>query len=92
LGAKETSDENYYKGPEGWNFRVDSSSSNVPDNDGEDVDDADGLPWPGYGKRQFDDDSKLRFEPREEFGGRRSGFVFRLGSQGLGYYEDVKLL
>lgn len=41
-----------------------------------------------YGNRVFADDSALAFEPREEFAGRRGGFVFRLGSQGLGYYED----
>lgn len=43
---------------------------------------------PNYGKRIFNDDSKLEFLPREEFGGRREGMVFRLGSMGLGYYED----
>jgi hypothetical protein len=39
-------------------------------------------------KRCFNDDSKLKFDAREEFSGIRQGFVFRLGSQGLGYYED----
>lgn len=33
-------------------------------------------------------DMDLKFNPREEFAGRRPGFVFRLGAQGLGYYED----
>lgn len=47
------------------------------------------LPYDGYGKRQFDDDSSLQFEAREEFAGRRVGFVFRLGSMGLGYYQDI---
>jgi hypothetical protein len=43
----------------------------------------------GYGKREFDPaDFKLKFIPREEFYGRRAGYVFRLGAQGLGYYED----
>ena len=43
-----------------------------------------------YGKRHFKDDSALEegFEAREEFAGRREGFVFRLGSLGLGYYPD----
>jgi zinc finger protein len=39
-------------------------------------------------KRQFNDDSGLKFIPHEEFGGKREGYVFRLGSQGVGYYED----
>lgn len=43
-----------------------------------------------YGKRRFDDDSALAFEAREEFGGHRPGYVFKLGSKGLGYYEDVR--
>ena len=44
-----------------------------------------------YGKRHFKDDSALEegFEAREEFAGRREGFVFRLGSLGLGYYPDL---
>lgn len=41
-------------------------------------------------KRQFNEgDFKLKFQPREEFGGPRNGFVFRMGAQGLGYYEDI---
>jgi hypothetical protein len=41
------------------------------------------------GKRVFDEaDMTLEFDPREEFGGPRPGFVFRLGARGLGYYED----
>lgn len=41
-------------------------------------------------KRRFDDsDFQLKFRPREEFGGPRKGFVFRMGAQGLGYYEDI---
>eukprot|EP01031_Cornospumella_fuschlensis_P025574 gene25574-30879_t len=39
-------------------------------------------------KRVFNDDSDLAFIPRESFYGRREGYVFRLGSQGLGYYQD----
>ena len=44
----------------------------------------------GYGKREFAaTDASLKFDPREEFAGRRPGFVFRMGGQGLGYYEDA---
>jgi hypothetical protein len=40
-------------------------------------------------KRQFNEnDLNLKFQPREEFGGQRLGYVFRMGAQGLGYYED----
>eukprot|EP00428_Durinskia_dybowskii_P072136 CAMPEP_0170395322 /NCGR_PEP_ID=MMETSP0117_2-20130122/21716_1 /TAXON_ID=400756 /ORGANISM="Durinskia baltica, Strain CSIRO CS-38" /LENGTH=708 /DNA_ID=CAMNT_0010651623 /DNA_START=53 /DNA_END=2179 /DNA_ORIENTATION=+ len=41
-------------------------------------------------KRIFSEtDLELEYLPREEFGGRREGFVFRLGAQGLGYYRDT---
>jgi hypothetical protein len=36
-------------------------------------------------------DKVLKFDAREEFAGRREGFVFRLGGQGIGYYEDRPL-
>jgi zinc finger protein len=54
----------------------------------------DGQVGDDYGKRHFDDDSALadRFEAREEFAGRREGFVYRLGSLGLGYYPDARKL
>lgn len=39
--------------------------------------------------RVFSDDSALQFLQYEEFSGARAGFVFRLGSKGLGYYQDV---
>eukprot|EP01039_Chlorochromonas_danica_P000423 gene423-457_t len=42
----------------------------------------------GIAKRVFFDDSSLDFIPRETFYGARDGFVFRLGSKGLGYYAD----
>lgn len=42
------------------------------------------------GKRQFSDDSHIEFRPYEEFSGVKEGFVFRLGSKGLGYYSDVR--
>lgn len=30
-----------------------------------------------------------RFEPAAQFAGKRSGFAFKLGARGLGYYEDM---
>ena len=40
-------------------------------------------------KRVFSlDDKLLKHIPREEFGGRKEGYIFRLGLLGLGYYED----
>ena len=50
----------------------------------------DDLPYPGYGKRAFDQsDFQLEYNAREEFAGRRAGFVFRMGAQGIGYYADA---
>ena len=51
------------------------------------------LPLPSL-KRDLGDDSALRdtFEAREEFAGARPGFVYRLGSLGLGYYADVRVV
>ena len=41
-------------------------------------------------KRIFNErDFQLKFISREEFTGFKMGFVFRLGAQGLGYYEDT---
>lgn len=34
------------------------------------------------------DDKNLKFEEASEFQGSKEGYVFRTGSQGLGYYED----
>ena len=49
----------------------------------------DDVPYPGYGKRVFaESDFTLEYHAREEFAGRRSGFVFRMGAQGIGYYAD----
>jgi hypothetical protein len=48
------------------------------------------LPYEDYGKRVFDQgDFALKYDPREEFAGKRAGFVFRMGAQGIGYYEDL---
>ena len=42
-------------------------------------------------RREFDaHDASLRFEAYEEFSGRREGYVFRMGAQGLGYYQDAR--
>jgi len=44
-------------------------------------------------KRVFSlDDKLLKHIPREEFGGRKEGYIFRLGLLGLGYYEDKNSL
>jgi len=51
-------------------------------------DEADLLPAVAV-KREFDPNDKLlEFIPYEEFSGSKSGFVFRLGALGLGYYTD----
>lgn len=40
-------------------------------------------------KRVFSQgDKQLKHIPREEFGGRKEGYVFRMGLLGIGYYED----
>ena len=49
-----------------------------------------GTIW-GRQRREFLDDSELQFLAREEWGGARLGMVFRMGSLGLGYYEDKPL-
>ena len=77
----------YLKPPEGYSVAKAASSA-------VDADDVVTQSWAlpqNYGTRQFADDSKFagQFEAREEFAGRRLGFVFRLGSLGLGYYPDV---
>ena len=38
--------------------------------------------------RNLGNDDDFDFIPREEFYGPRHGYVFRLGSKGVGYYED----
>jgi zinc finger protein len=43
-----------------------------------------------YSSRHFNpQDMTLKFIPYEEFSGRKVGYVYRLGGQGLGYYEDA---
>ena len=77
-------DGEFQQPPEGYSAARSASES---------IDTHKPLPLPAdYGKRHFDDDSALadRFDAREEFAGRREGFVFKLGSLGLGYYPDVR--
>lgn len=40
----------------------------------------------------YDDDAEIDFHPAFKFMGARKGFVFKAGSQGLGYYEDIGML
>ena len=76
----------YCAPPTGWTFEKkrdeSSNETEVPNDiiDNENV----------ILKRQFSDDNDLDFIPREEFGGMKTGYVFRLGSKGLGYYSDIK--
>lgn len=87
-------DAHYYKPPPGWSVErvttVDSSSSSISSSvDAEVTEDGNGFPFSA--RREFNDDSRLDFDPREEFAGRRPGYVFRLGSKGIGYYQDRKI-
>ena len=90
-------DAHYYKPPPGWSVErvttVDSCSSISSSANHVDVDEVreDGNGFPFSARREFNDDSRLDFDPREEFAGRRPGYVFRLGSKGVGYYEDRKI-
>jgi len=83
----------FYQPPAGWSVeRPNNSSMTVNSNAsyGNEISsssDGDLLYNP---RRVFDDDGPLGFDPREEFAGFRLGYVFRLGSKGLGYYEDKK--
>ena len=45
-----------------------------------------------YQRRYLGDDSAIQssFIGSEEFMGKKKGMVYRLGSLGLGYYEDVR--
>ena len=40
---------------------------------------------------QSDREKAAAFQPAAKFTGRRAGFVFKKGEQGVGYYEDVPL-
>lgn len=87
-GAQEDEGEGSYflTPPEGYSVAKAASSA---------IDAGEAPTWslpPDYGTRRFADDSRFadRFDPREEFACRRPGFVYRLGSLGLGYYPDEK--
>jgi len=50
---------------------------------------ASAMQTPLNAKRIFNEsDLELEFIAREEWGGARPGYAFRLGAQGLGYYKD----
>ena len=96
--------DDYYSPPAGWSFQHTNDTSQVlvdklekvahanePLSSGQD--DSENAPVgvdETYGQRKFDPerDGKLKFLPYENFSGRKAGYVFRLGSNGLGYYED----
>lgn len=66
------------------------SENNINDNKNNNIDEEDRQTPRApvkYG-RDLGDDSHLDFIPREEFGGAKKGYIFRLGSLGMGYYED----
>lgn len=84
----EEEDEPYFeKPPAGW-----VAAKNGTELDAEDLPELESPSVVMPVGRSFNDDSALKFDPREEWGGARVGWVFRLGSQGLGYYEDSKQL
>lgn len=94
----------YCQPPKGWGVeRVDGvfsteeaeeNSSNTEEGAGAGVPDGSGNDGTEEGLlisgRVFNDDSGIQFDPREEFAGRREDCVYRLGSQGLGYYQDAR--
>ena len=92
--AVEGEDAYFYKPPAGWSVErvvqeeVELPSGGMPLELEPEVD---GNGFPFSARRQFSDDSALDFDPREEFAGRRPGYVYGLGSKGLGYYEDKRL-
>ena len=75
--------EDYYQPPAGWSFE--KNLHELPDY-GRRTSDQTG-PGRVVG-RNLGDDSDLEYIPREDFGGYREGYVFRLGSKGMGYYQD----
>ena len=50
---------------------------------------ADGVESTGPASRSGLDDSNVAYEPCHKFLGPKKGYVFTMGSKGLGYYEDV---
>mmetsp|Transcript_25931 Transcript_25931/g.24773 ORF Transcript_25931/g.24773 Transcript_25931/m.24773 type:complete len:668 (+) Transcript_25931:89-2092(+) len=85
----------FHELPPGWSAAK-SSSAAVEDQSSflvrslPTISESEELPYEGYGKREFSQgDFALKYDPREEFAGKREGFVFRMGAQGIGYYEDL---
>lgn len=87
--------DEYFEAPTGWSFeKVNENVINpvVPMgqvNAGSDIQPSTII---NPNKRIFNDDSALDYIPREEFYGSRPGYCFRLGSKGLGYYEDKPMV
>jgi hypothetical protein len=67
--------EEYFEAPAGWKFEKVTEQDPL-------------IAYHPVAGRKIGDDSDLDFIPREEFYGRREGYCFRLGSKGVGYYED----
>lgn len=74
----------FYQPPPGWIFEK-------KDMDDDNTSIFQSLPV-SNNKRALSNDDALDYIPREEFGGKKDGFVFRLGSKGLGYYKDKLIL
>jgi len=85
--AAEQAVEEYYQPPAGWHFE--RNANNAPDHSL--PNDTVTQPQPPITTigRNLGDDSELKYIPREEFYGAKEGYVFRLGSKGIGYYEDI---
>lgn len=90
----EISESDYFQPPTGWKFSRlleeddgEAEESESISNENQQENDSTLQPNPS-GLREFSNDDELEFIPREEFGGVKEGFVFRLGSKGLGYYSD----
>jgi hypothetical protein len=67
--------EEYFEAPAGWKFEKVTEQDPL-------------IAYHPVVGRKIGDDSDLDFIPREEFYARREGYCFRLGSKGVGYYED----
>lgn len=85
--ATTTSDEGdyYYQPPAGWS--VEKAPESTTHHHNQPIVEAAPVI---NNKRQIDDDSDLDFIHYEEFSGRKEGYVFRLGSKGIGYYADKR--
>jgi hypothetical protein len=85
-------DEEYYQPPAGWSVeKVHGSNSQTEVISTASTSTTTMATTTGISnnnKRQIEDDSDLDYIPYEEFSGRKEGYVFRLGSKGIGYYTD----